>query len=396
MGLIKRREPSVIVVREQVNNNDNNEQVPVVSDRAPWALRIVSDWSWRVLVVAAFLALILWLLAQIKLVAVAFIVGVLLTALLQPFVGGLNKLKVPRLLSTTIVFILGLAVLAGLGTFVGTQVSSNAAALGDQFNDILTAGENWLTRGPLHVDATRLGNITTTISDALNNNWQKIATGAVTGIGTTVEIVGGIVLAAFCTFFLLLDGGEIWNWLRRKFPERSRARVAEGGEVAWRTLSHYVRGTVLIAFLDAVAVTITLLVARVPLAVPVGVLVFLGAFIPVLGLAVTGALAVGLALVSKGPIVAIIVLGVIILAVQVEGHVLQPVVMSRAVRVHPLAVLLSVTAGSLVAGIFGAVIAVPLVAVINNVLTARIIDFHMPARPSERIRRRRVVGEAEP
>lgn len=391
MGLI-RREPRVIVVREQANAT---EPVPAVPDKAPWALRVISDWSWRILVVAAFVAMILWLLAQIKLVAVAFIVGVLLTALLQPFVGGLNRLKVPRLLSTIIVFVLGLVVLAGLGTFVGTQVSSNATALGQQFTHILQTTESWLTQGPLHVDVTRLNNVTDTISKALNDNWQRIATGAVTGLGTTVEIVGGIVLAAFCTFFLLLDGGEIWHWLRTKFPERSRARITEGGEVAWRTLSHYVRGTVLIAFLDAVAVTVTLLIARVPLAVPVGVLVFLGAFIPVLGLAVTGALAVGLALVTQGPIVAIIVLGVIILAVQVEGHVLQPFVMSRAVRVHPLAVLLSVTAGTLVAGIFGAVIAVPLVAVVNNVLTARIIDFHTPTRTRERIRRRRAVGDVQ-
>lgn len=393
MGLIRRRDPQVVVVREQANGADPE---PTVSDRAPWALRVISDWSWRIIVVAAFVALVLWLLSQIKLVAVAFIVGILLTALLQPFVGGLNRMKVPRLLSTIIVFILGLAVLGGLGTFVGTQVSSNAAALGKQFTDILNTAENWLTRGPLHVNATQLSNVTTTISNALNDNWQRIATGAVTGLGTTVEIVGGMVLAAFCTFFLLLDGGEIWHWLHTKFPERSRARVTEGGQVAWRTLSHYVRGTVLIAFLDAVAVTVTLLVAGVPLAMPVGVLVFLGAFIPVLGLAVTGALAVGLALVSKGAIVAVIVLGVIILAVQAEGHVLQPLVMSRAVRVHPLAVLLSVTAGSLVAGIFGAVIAVPLVAVVNNVLTARIIDFHMPTRPRERIRRRRPVADVQP
>ncbi|MBO0827612.1 MAG: AI-2E family transporter [Streptosporangiales bacterium] len=393
MGLIRRRDPRVIVVREQGNAT---EPEPTVSDRAPWALRVISDWSWRILVVAAFVALLLWLISQIKLVAVAFIIGVLLTALLQPFVGGLNRMKVPRLLSTAIVFIVGLAVLAGLGAFVGTQVSSNAGALGAQFTDILNTAENWLTKGPLHVNVSQLNNVTGTVSKALNDNWQRIATGAVTGLGTTVEIVGGVVLAAFCTFFLLLDGGEIWHWLRTKFPERSRARVGEGGEVAWRTLSHYVRGTVLIAFLDAVAVTVTLLVAGVPLAVPVGVLVFLGAFIPVLGLAVTGALAVGLALVSKGPIIAVIVLGVIVLAVQVEGHVLQPLVMSRAVRVHPLAVLLSVTAGSLVAGIFGAVIAVPLVAVVNNVLTARIIDFHMPTRPRERIRRNRAVGDAQP
>lgn len=351
----------------------------------------MSDWAWRLLVVGTLVAAVLWLIYQVKLVAIAFIIGILITALLHPFVAALNRRRVPKMLSTTVVFVLGLAFLAGLGIFVGTQVTRNAAALQVQIVDIIDATEKWLASGPLQIDARQVNDLTTQISDALNANWRGIATGAVTGLGTTVEIVGGIVLAAFCTFFLLLDGGQMWSWVATRLPQRSRDRMRQAGEVAWRTIGHYVRGTIVIAFSDAVAVTITLLIVGVPLAVPVGVLVFLGAFVPILGLTITGAIAVGLTLISKGLIATIVVLAVIILAVQVEGHVLQPIVMSRAVRVHPLVVVLSVTAGSLIGGIFGAVIAVPLVAVVNNMLTSQVIKFSTPPRP--RLLRRRSVAE---
>lgn len=363
--------------------------------RAPWALRVLSDWAWRLIVVIAFIGVVMWLLYHVKVVAIAFVIGLLVTALLHPFVAVLNRRGVPRLLSTTIVFVLGLAVLAGLGVFVGTQVNSNAAALTQQVRDVVEQTESWLADGPLQVDADQVNQLTSQLGEAINENRNRIATGAVAGLGTTVEVVGGIALAAFCTFFLLLDGNGMWSWFTKRLPSASRTRMNEAGEVAWRTIGHYVRGTIVIAFTDAVAVTVTLLIAGVPLAVPVGVLVFLGAFVPLLGLAITGALAVGLTLVSQGPIVAVIVLGVILLAVQAEGHVLQPIVMSRAVRVHPLAVLLSVTAGSLIAGIFGAVIAVPLVAVVNNMITAKIIDFHMPVRPRPRLRRRRATDAGD-
>lgn len=360
--------------------------------RAPWALRVMSDWAWRLLVVFAFVGVVLGLLYLVKVVAIAFIIGLLVTAMLYPFVAALNRRGLPRMLSTAIVFVLGLAVLAGLGVFVGTQVNSNAAALVQQVRDVVEQTETWLAEGPLQVDADQVNQLTTQLGDAINENRNRIATGAVAGIGTTVELVGGIAIAAFCTFFLLLDGNGMWSWFTKRLPSASRERMNEAGEVAWRTIGHYVRGTIVIALTDAVAVTVTLLVAGVPLAVPVGVLVFLGAFVPLLGLAITGTLAVGLTLVSQGPIVAVIVLGVIVLAVQAEGHVLQPIVMSRAVRVHPLAVLLSVTAGSLIAGIFGAVIAVPLVAVVNNMITSKIIDFHAP-RP--RLRRRRATDAGD-
>ncbi|MQA05731.1 MAG: AI-2E family transporter [Streptosporangiales bacterium] len=362
------------------------------SDRAPWALRVMSDWSWRLLVVGLFLAAILWLLYQVKVVAIAFIVGVLVTALLFPFVAALNRIGFPRLLSTVTVFVVGLGVLVGVGFFVGNQVSRNALALREQVLDVVAQGEDWLANGPLQVDAAQIAELTARLQDAIKTNWQEIATGAVTGLGTTVEVVGGVILAAFSVFFLLHDGPQMWAWFTAKVSEGPRTRLREAGAVAWRTISHYVRGTVVIAFTDAVAVTITLLIAGVPLAVPVGVLVFLGAFVPILGLAITGALAVALALISKGLIVAVVVLGVIVLAVQVEGHVLQPIVMSRAVRVHPLAVILAVTAGTFIAGIFGAVIAVPLVAVLNNMLTSKVIDFSPPQRRTGRRWRRQRAG----
>lgn len=344
-------------------------------DSTRGALHAASNWAWRALAVAALVALILWLLYQVKLVTIAFIVGLLLTALLHPFVGMLNRWRVPRALATIIVFLAGLGVLVGLGFFISGQVSSNSAELVQQVKDVVASGQRWLAQGPLHVDSTQVQRIVSQVGDTLSANSQKIATGAVAGLGTGAEFVAGLLLALFCTFFLLLDGRTIWVWATRLVPSSTRKSVHDGGEVAWRTLSHYVRGTVIIAFTDALAVTITLLIAQVPLAIPVGVLVFLGAFIPLLGLAVTGAFAVALALVSHGPIVALVVLVVIVLAVETEGHVLQPVIMSRAVRVHPLGVLLAVSAGTLVAGIFGAIIAVPVVAVVNNVATHRRTDL---------------------
>lgn len=346
-------------------------------------MRAAGDWAWRALVLAALVALILWLLYQLKLVTVSFLVGMLLTALLHPFVGAVSRLRVPRVLATVIVFVVGLGVLVGVGFFIAGQISSNSAALARQFTAVAKAAQHWLTTGPLHVNAAQVDRLVGQATAALDKNSQQIASGAISGIGTGVELLAGALLALFCTFFLLLDGAHMWRWATRMFPEHTRERVYAGGHVAWHTLSHYVRGTVLIALTDAVLVTVTLLIAQVPLPIPVGVLVFLGAFIPVLGLAVTGAVAVALTLVSHGLIVAIIVLGVLVLAVETEGHVLQPVVMSRAVRVHPLVVLLAVTAGTLVLGIFGAIIAVPVVAVVNNVASQQRgeipgLDRHLP------------------
>lgn len=345
----------------------------------PLPLRQASGWAWRLLVLAAVVYVVLLLLSKVALVTYALVAALLVTALLHPAVDFLDLRGVPRTLATVLVFILGLAAIAGVIYFVVQQVSSNAGALGAQANNSLTQIRDWLSNGPLHIKASQLNRGTQSITDSLRSHGGTIASGAVSTAGTVVEVVSGVLVAAFATFFLLRDGAPIWGWLVRMFPGRVQRRVHAAGEVAWHTLSGYVRGTVIVALVDAIVVTIVLLVVRVPLALPLGVLIFLGAFIPLVGLTVTGALATLVTLVTHGLGAALVVLVAIVVTVQLEGHVLQPVVMSRAVRIHPLGIILAVTSGTLVGGIGGALIAVPLVAIINNVITHRTEEATAPA-----------------
>ncbi|KJY46402.1 membrane protein, partial [Streptomyces sp. NRRL S-444] len=183
-----------------------------------------------------------------------------------------------------------------------------------------------------------------------------------------VEVLTGILLAMFSTLFLLYDGKRIWTWVQGLVPAAARPGVAGAGPRAWRTLTAYVRGTVLVALIDAIFIGLGIYFLKVPMAVPLAVFIFLFAFIPLVGAVVSGALAVVVALVTQGPWTALMVLAVVLAVQQIEGHVLQPFILGRAVRVHPLAVVLSVAAGGMVAGIGGAVVAVPLVAVTNTVV----------------------------
>ena len=201
----------------------------------------------------------------------------------------------------------------------------------------------------------------------LRNNQGGIASGALNVTAAAIEVVGGIFLALFLTFFFLYDGQRIWRWVVELFPDTVAYDVWQAGRRAWTTLTGYVRGTMVVAFVDAVFIGLAVALVGVPLAVPIGALVFLGAFVPLVGATVTGAVAVLVALVAQGLGPALIVLGAVILVQQLEGHILQPFVLGRAVRLHPVAVALAVTTGGILAGIGGAIVAVPLVAVVNSV-----------------------------
>ena len=196
------------------------------------------------------------------------------------------------------------------------------------------------------------------------------------------EVITGFFLALFTLFFFLKDGRSIWLWLVGLFPGDSRAYIDEAARRAWRTHVSYVRATAAVALIDAIGIGIGLAVLGVPLVIPLAALVFLGAFIPILGSFLAGSVAVLVALVSKGPITALIALAVVILVMQVEGHILQPLLLGRAVRVHPLAVVLSIAAGLLIGGIFGALIAVPIVAC-ANVAGTYLSRRHDGPRPPE-------------
>ena len=179
-------------------------------------------------------------------------------------------------------------------------------------------------------------------------------------------MVAGALLTIFSLIFLLIDGPRIWRWILRLVPSRARAAFDGAGRAGWVSVGHYVRIQIFVAFVDAVGIGVGAAILQVPLAIPIAVLVFLGAFVPFLGTIAAGSIATFIALIYNGPVNALIMLAIVILVNQIEGHILQPLVMGNAVRVHPLAVVLAVSSGALVAGIPGALFAVPLVASLNS------------------------------
>jgi predicted PurR-regulated permease PerM len=336
-------------------------------DSVSWGLRIAAEWSARWLIVIAGIYVLFLIVNKVRLVAFAFVVALLLTALLYPLVALLRRAGVQRSLATATVLLFGLGVLGLVGWFVTDQVSRNASSLADQVGDVGDRLRSWLASGPLHLNDQQLSDLVKRVTNAIGQDQGSLASGIFATASTAAEVISGILLVIFSTFFLLRDGDLVWSWVVRLFPASARAHVNVAGGLGWQTLSGYVRGIVIVALADAVSVTIVLLVVRVPLAVPLGVLVFIGAFVPLVGLTVVGTLCVLITLIAHGLGAALVVLLSIVLLVQAEGHLLHPLVMSRAVRIHPLAVVLAVTAGTLVAGIEGAIIAVPLAAVVNSI-----------------------------
>jgi predicted PurR-regulated permease PerM len=226
--------------------------------------------------------------------------------------------------------------------------------------------QTWLRSGPLHLSDNQVNAAVDAAQNWANTHRDILTTGAVSTAATVLEVLAGLFLVLFSTFFFLRDGRRIWYFITSVLPGDVRDPVAGAGVAAWRTLVAYVRATVLVAFIDAVGIGVGLALLRVEFAFPLAALVFLGAFIPIVGATLSGTVAVLVALVTRGPLWALAVLALIIGVQQFEGHVLQPVIMGRAVSIHPLAVIVAIAAGAVLAGIVGALVAVPVVAVLNT------------------------------
>ncbi|MFH8786013.1 AI-2E family transporter [Streptomyces roseoverticillatus] len=334
----------------------------------PWGVRVAAEVAWRLLILAGTLWVLMRVISAVRLVVLSFVVGLLITALLQPTVAWLKRRGVPRGLATVMTFISGFVVMGLVGWFVVWQVTDNLDDLSGQVQQGIKDLKHWLLTSPFHVTEKQINNIADNLSTAIGANTKDITSAGIEGVQVILEVLTGILLAMFSTLFLLYDGPRIWEWLLKLFPAAAREGVAGAGPRAWATLTAYVRGTVIVALIDAIFIGIGLFFLNVPLAVPLAVFIFLFAFVPLVGAVVSGALAVVVALVTKDVFTALMVLIVVLAVQQIEGHVLQPFILGRAVRVHPLAVVLSVVAGSLIAGIGGAVVAVPLVAVTNTVV----------------------------
>lgn len=332
----------------------------------PHGLRIAAGWAWRLLLLVLATVVVLYVVSQLSLVVVPLAISLLLSALLTPLVSWLKRAGVPRSLATVIALITGIAAVAGVLTLVITQFISGFPDLSDRTSQAIKQIQNWLRNGFLHLSDKQINSFLDQAQQWLNNNKDTLTSGALSTATTLLHVLTGLFLVLFSTFFFMRDGRKISGFLFGLLPAPAREPMAHAADESWRTLVSYVRATVLVAFIDAVGIGIALGVLRVPFALPLAAFVFLGSFIPVLGATITGAVASLVALVTNGPVTALLVLASVIVVQQFEGHVLQPLIMGRAVSIHPLAVIIAIATGGVVAGIIGALVAVPLVAVLNT------------------------------
>jgi predicted PurR-regulated permease PerM len=350
---------------------------PVADESVTPLVRKTAAWSWRLLLIGATVVALLWAVKKLELIVVPVALATLLAALLLPIVDFLDRRGAPRGGAVALVLLGGFAVVGGILAFVVTQFIQGAPALVEQVSTSIKGVSDWLTQGPLHVNQDQIESARKSAVEALQNNQEKLTSGALSTASTLTEIVTGALLVLFTLIFVLHGGRNIYGFITRVFPEDVRERVREAGRAGFHSLIGYVRATFLVALVDAVGIGTGLAIMGVPLALPLASLVFLGAFIPLVGAVVAGFFAVVVALIAKGFIYALITLGLIIAVQQLEGHVLQPLVMGRAVSIHPLAVVLAIAGGGVLAGIVGALLAVPTVAFLNSAV--RVLMAREPA-----------------
>jgi putative heme transporter len=343
--------------------------VDSVADQSVTPLvRKTAAWAWRLLVILAAIVAVLWVVKKIEILVVPVALATMLAALLLPVVDFLDRRGAPRGGAVALVLLGGIAVVGGILTFVVSQFIEGAPALVEQVSASIKGVGDWLTNGPLHINQQQIDSARKSAIEALQNNQEKLTSGALSTAGTVTEIVTGALLVLFTLIFVLHGGRNIYAFVTKVFPENSRERVRDAGRAGFRSLIGYVRATFLVALVDAVGIGTGLAIMGIPLALPLASLVFLGAFIPLVGAVIAGFLAVIVALIAKGSIFALITLGLVIAVQQLEGHVLQPLVMGRAVSIHPLAIVLAIAGGGVLAGIVGALLAVPTVAFVNSAM----------------------------
>ncbi len=338
------------------------------SDLVPRGVRVASEWSWRLLLVAAALGAVIFLIVQLRVIVIPLLIAVLISALLIPLVQFLIRHGWPKWAAVAVAELGTIAAIVGLVWLVVTQVIRGFDDLRMQTIRSYDQFRQFLLDSPLHLTQDQLNTYVNSLWGSLQQNSSSVLSGALEGASVAAHVGAGVLLVLFSTLFILIDGKGIWNWIVRIFPRRARAAVDGAGRAGWLTLGNFVRVQILVAFIDAVGIGLGALILGVPLAIPIAVLVFLGSFIPVLGAVVTGTLAVFIALVYNGLWPAVIMLGIVLLVQQIEGHVLQPLIMGTAVKVHPLAVVLGVGAGAILAGIPGTFFAVPTIATANVVV----------------------------
>ncbi|MFC5339021.1 AI-2E family transporter [Leucobacter denitrificans] len=360
---------------EERSSTPGTEPQPArAEDELPLGIRVAAAWSWRLILVALAASALIWAIVQIRIIVIPLLIAILLTALLSPIVSNVVSWGLPKWLGL-------LAALAALGLALWLLIGLIVSQLKNGFGDLSSRSVEvwnefleWFEHNNFGISADQLREYGEQALRLIESNQGSIWTGAL-GVATSAgQFITGMLLVVFSLIFLLLDGKRIWFWVLGFLPAKAHSPVDSAGRAGWVSVGQYVRVQIFVAFVDAVGIGVGAALLGVPLPIPIAILVFLGSFIPFLGAIVTGLLASFIALVYNGPVNALMMLGVVVLVNQIEGHLLQPLVMGNAVRVHPLGVVLAVTTGTLLAGIPGALFAVPIAAAGNaivNVLAKR-------------------------
>lgn len=332
----------------------------------PQGLKDAAGWSWRILVIGFLLMQVGMLYQRLELATIPLSLAILLTALLRPVQVRLERLRLPRSAAAVVTVLFGLIVLGGVAAFVVNRASAEYDELVRSVDQIVKDTKHWLVTGPLKLRQSTVNGLDFgSLQDFLRGNQGEVVSGVVDAGKKAFETITAVVLTIFLTIFLLYDGPQVWRWLTALFPAQRRELVDHVGDRMWSTVSGYITGTFIVASFHGLVMAITLLAVGAPLVAPLAVLVFIGAFIPLIGAIVFGGLAVLVTLVADSPTAAVVVLIVLVVANQIEGHVLQPFVVGRHVSLHPMGIALTLATGALLGGLPGAIFAVPMVAAIN-------------------------------
>ncbi|GAA4671360.1 AI-2E family transporter [Frondihabitans cladoniiphilus] len=350
-------------------------------DSVPQPVRIAAAWAWRIVAFAAVGFLFVYLVVHLAVIVIPLMVALLLSALLVPLSAFLQRHRWPKWLAIVSAIVAVLVVLAGLSVLVTTQIQHGLPELLKQSDESYRAVRHYLHGAPFHLSTHQLTGYYRDAVQAVQSNSGTLVSSAVSFGSSFGRFVTGLLLTVFATIILLIDGGGVWRWTVRLFPRKARAAVDGAGRAGWLTLTTFVKVQIFVAVVNAVGIGVVAEILRIPLAIPLAVAVFLGSFIPVVGAVVTGAIAVFVALLYNGPFVALLMLAGVLAVHLLEGHVLQPLVMGSAVRVHPLAVVFAVAAGAYLADVPGALFAVPVVATVN-VMVKSVASGHWRENPS--------------
>lgn len=345
-------------------------------DAVPRWLRVSAGWAWRLLILAGLLYVAGKVAALLYLVIVPFAAAILLTALLQPLTARLRRAGLGPLSATWCTLLLAFALIGGAVWLVTARVEAEYPTLVTQVGHTSTQIQNWLASSPLHIRTGNLEKISDNFVNYLRQHRSTVEGAALTGGRIVVELLAGLVLCFFISFFLIKDGERIWSWLVSGFSAERGRRANVAGQAAWQAVVYYVRGTVVVAAIHAVVMGITLTIIGSPLVAPLALFMFVAAFVPLAGVLIAGTVAIIIVLAAKGLVAALIVLAVMIVMNQLEGHLLQPQVVGKMVRLHPLAVILVLAVAGVVAGIAGAVVAVPITAALTSATRALRHDAH--------------------